>query len=286
VPRSFIVALLIGCIETEIGPTVDPAGPPSDLPADPLAPVADAGESFSTPPLAIVTLDGTASYDPSDLPIVPTWRLSRAPKGSAVEFEQTDSFEPSFFVDLAGIYEVELTVVNSEGRPSRVADTVRVLAVPAQSVFVQLTWDATVDLDLHLLPDRGHVFGPGSCSWCNPAPDWGVRGDRSDDPSLDADTIEGYGPETISIPKPAPGTFTAAVHYYGQGGEPRCGATGCPPTLATVELYVDGVLASRVERPLHHAGQVWEVFSLSWEDLQRVDHGRVFSIERHSCLPQ
>lgn len=285
--RSILLpVLLFGCIESAVAPVQDsvPPEPAAPAPFDPAAPIAHAGEGFAGAPLSILRLDGTRSYDPNGLEIIPAWRIVTAPAGSSAELDLLDSFEPSFYADLAGVYEIELRVVNAKGLWSQQPDVVRVLVVPADELYVQLTWDARVDLDLHLLPEYGAPFDPTGCSWCNPNPDWGVIGDPTDDPSLDADAIHGYGPETITISEPSAGVFKAAVHYYGQGGDRRCNSTGCPPATATLDLYLHGELVHRMQQVLVDAGEVWHALEIRWPERTWRPIDELGRTRRHLCV--
>lgn len=288
--RSLVPALLlIGCIETDLNPQreVAPSASVDEEPEpNPNAPIANAGESFAAAPLTTLWLDGTASYDPADLDLIPTWTIVRAPTGSSAVLDRLDSLEPTLFADLPGIYEIELSVMNTKGVHSVETDTVRVQVVPSQAVYVQLTWDEEVDLDLHLLPELDDIWGPMSCSWCNPSPDWGVPSEPRDDPSLDADTIDGYGPETTTILEPSDGTFTAAVHYYGQGGDNQCRDETCPTTEATLEVFIDGQSVHKVQRELSRAGQVWQAFSISWPDQRLTTLDDFTTTSQRSCWGQ
>ena len=72
------------------------------------------------------------------------------------------------------------------------------------------------------------------CAYANRAPDWGQRG-RVDDPRLDVDDVRGDGPEITSLDDPADGAYRVVVHY--------CSDRIGEPTLATVEIFEDGVSA-------------------------------------------
>lgn len=261
-------------------PLIVPDEPADETDPDPLAPVADAGEDFAAAPLDEVHLDGTRSFDPRGLALIPTWRFVERPAGSRAEVERADDLKPSFFADVAGRYEIALTVRNSDGVVDPTPDTVVVHAVPPTSVYIQLTWDTDVDLDLHLVPTGDKVWGPTDCSWCNDNPSWGDLADPVDDPSLDWDAIEGWGPETTTIAAPANGRFRAFVDYYGQGGDNRCRNGECPETVATAEVYIDGEPVHRVTRTLRDTQDLWEMFEIDWPtgtvaDLDRVRLSRV-----------
>lgn len=255
---------------------------PAVEPYDPLAPVADAGEDFAAHPLREVILDGTRSYDPQDRPIIPTWRLVSVPKGSGATLDRADSMEPVFFADLVGEYVIELGVQNDMGRSDLTPDQVVVHVVPATSIYVQLTWDAEVDLDLHLVPAEDDVWGREDCTWCNMSPDWGEIGEDRDDPSLDADTIDGFGPETITILDPSEGRFTAYVDYYGEGGDIGCRAD-CPETTATLDVYVDGHHVQQMQRTLFSAGDLWTGLTVDWPSERLEIHDELGWTELDDC---
>jgi hypothetical protein len=276
--RPFLLTLLLSaCAAPSVSARQDPLvvpDEPSTDETDPDAPVAHAGEDFASAPLTDVFLDGTRSYDPRGLDIVPQWQIVARPPGSRTVMERADDLRPSFFADIAGTYEIALSVRNSEGLADPTPDTVVVHVVPASSVYIQLTWDADVDLDLHLVPSGDPVWGPTDCSWCNDNPEWGDAEDSIDDPTLDWDAIDGWGPETTTIAVPASGKFRAFVDYYGQGGDFRCRDEVCPETVATADVYVDGERVHRISTTLSDTEQLWEMFEVDWPagTVTNIDH--------------
>jgi len=262
-----LAGLATACVSTTVSPTVDEdplVEIPDDETEDPLAPVSDAGEDFMAAPLSRVELDGTRSFDPQGLGLIPQWRFVRVPKGSQAVIDRADDLQPDFFADLVGTYEIELVVQNEAGIVDATPDTVVVDVVPSEALYMQLRWDTDVDLDLHVVPVGESVWGPMDCTWCNPNPDWGVRDVFVDDASLDWDVIDGYGPETVTIAQPAQGNFRAFVDVYGQGGLTVCRAGGCPPTQATLDVYVRGELTHTAVADLDEAGQLWEAIEVQW----------------------
>lgn len=234
------------------------APPPSE-------PVADAGADQSTQPLLVVTLNGTASYDPAGLtPLTYQWTFTSRPSGSTTALSSTSASQPTFFADIAGRYEFDLTVKNTQGVWDSTPDHVVVDAVPADGFYVQITWDTDTDLDLHLLNGTDHalLFGTSDADYCNMTPAWNNSG-TSDDPSLDWDVIEGYGPETTTITSPSAGTYDINVHFYGMYGSSTCTGT-CPSTHATARVYLGGILAATYTKTLTQDGQVWDVARLAW----------------------
>lgn len=264
--------VLSACVETGTSAIVDEPDvqpireEPDPDEREPGAPFADAGEDREVAPLEQVRLDATGSFDPAGLDLIPEWRLVSAPQGSRAVLEQADAFRPEVFADIAGTYVFELSVTNTDGIRSKHPDQVVLHAVPQDALYVQLTWDVDVDLDLHLVPVDEPLWGRADCSWCNPQPEWGAVGVRVDDPSLDWDAIHGFGPETTTILAPAEGRYRVAVDLYGQGGLTTCRTEGCPVTSATLDVYVDGERVQRSLGTLEQAGELWEALEIVWSD--------------------
>jgi hypothetical protein len=266
-----LAAALAGCQEYQLSRHNEPevpvdeseAPPPEEEAGAPGEPIADAGPDQQTQPLQVVQLDASQSYDPDGLEIVQVeWTLISAPAGSTSELSSSTAPRPELFVDLAGEYVFELTVMNEKGVWDSTPDKVRIEATPLDGFYVELSWDSTPDLDIHLLRSGSALFSQGDCSYCNMSPNWGVAG-TADNPSLDWDAIDGFGPETITIDAPAADTYTVGVHYYGEGGFPSC-TGGCAPATATVNIYISGVLAASFQQNFGQQGQIWQVASIDW----------------------
>ncbi len=229
--------------------------------------MADAGPDLQHSPLEVVKLDGSASFDPTgDALAGYAWSIVSAPSGSAVWLDGDDGPRPEFFADLAGDYVFELTVQSVAGVWDATPDPVQVTVTPAEGFYVEVSWDNDTDLDLHLhlhlLDGSTPLFESGDCNYCNMDPSWGGPG-SVDDPSLDWDSIDGFGPETVTIETPADGTYDVRVHDYGMGGSPSC-AGPCPTTVATARVYLGGVLAAVFSHELSTRGDVWKVAQIAW----------------------
>ncbi len=85
------------------------------------APIADAGDDFSTPAGVAAQLDGTGSSDPDGDGLFYTWTKVSGPK---VEWENQDTATPTFTASKPGTAVFSLTV--SDGELSSDADTVTV----------------------------------------------------------------------------------------------------------------------------------------------------------------
>ena len=92
------------------------------------------------------------------------------------------------------------------------------------------------------------------CAYANRYPEWGEVG-RLDDPRLDVDDVRGYGPEIITLNRPADGIYTAAVHYCND-------RIGSEPTEAVLEVYVKGEVVFTSQPQLMNQGDVWTALSM------------------------
>lgn len=135
------------------------------------------------------------------------------------------------------------------------------------ALHIRLRWDADdSDVDLHLIRPGGRFFHCDSdCFYQNPSPDWGQPNDFHDDPFLDVDNVQGFGPENINVEQPEAGVFRVIIHYYldhyVQGEE---GPSESVETDATVEIFVRGQLALQETRHLTQTDHTWEVADVDW----------------------
>lgn len=277
---TLLLAGLAACSEYDLSPEDETDDAP--LPGEP---VADAGPDQVVIPLTDIRLDGSASYDPDDRAITAyQWTVVDIPPGSTAHLSDPGDDEPTFFADIAGTYTFDLTVQNDLENWDSSPDRVVVNAEPSAGFYVQLTWDAEVDLDLHLLDGTGSLFElPGDTCYCNPEPEWGAVG-PGDNPSLDWDEIDGFGPETTTIAAPTSGTFAVKVHYYGQFGGDYCEDIPCPTTTATLRLFVDGVEKEVVTTTLNNQGQVWNVGTVRWPGAEFSNDGQITSTIETTCF--
>jgi hypothetical protein len=94
-------------------------------------PISIAGLDQSATVNTLVTLDGTGSSDPdNNLPLTYVWSMS-APTGSTATLSSTTAANPTFTPDVAGDYNIALTVTDSLGLPSTTADTVKITVNPS-----------------------------------------------------------------------------------------------------------------------------------------------------------
>ena len=197
------------------------------------------------------------------------WSLVRSPSDSGATFlGQSTQRAPQLFLDLAGEYTVELHVWDERGVRSCEPARLELIARPEQDLHVQLVWDTPndpdqfdeqgSDVDIHLLRDGGiWNVSPWDCNWQNMRPDWGVRGDTSDDPSLDRDDMSGWGPENINLNNPERGwRYHVGVHYFSD--------QGYGVSFATVRVYTRGELLYEARRKRITDQQLWHPVTIDW----------------------
>ncbi len=122
-----------------------------------------------------------------------------------------------------------------------------------KEIRIVLTWGAfPKDLDAHLSGPRPQE-GKFHIWWNNKVLIDGKN-------FLDVDDRASYGPETITIYKPADGIYTYAVHNF--SGRKTAGARDLSASHAFVQVYQNGRLAERFEIPANQRGNVWTVFQI------------------------
>ncbi len=228
-------------------------------------PTAICGPDIVSAPFATEQLDGSASVvQPLDY----QWSLT-PPTGSTATLSSYTAASPSVTLDLAGTYVGVLTVTNSDGQTDSCSQSIE--AIPNENFRIEMYWaHSGDDMDLHLLRPQGQWTGGGprsddDCYYGNcvgggfvipglpglgGAPDWGVVGTTSDDPSLDLDDISGIGPENANIVAPAlspyDGEYIVFVHDYP-------GSVYEAANDVTVNIYLNGVLTQTFT--FQHSGE-------------------------------
>jgi len=236
-------------------------------------------------PLAEVQLIGADSYSPNGDITDQQWSLESAPDGAVTSFWPGPvTKNPKLWLPLVGEYSVALDVWDAEGVKSCDPDVYVITAIPAETLYVELTWSTPgdpdqsdgdgTDLDLHLVhplaggPDHdgdgqpdGWYDSPYDCFWGNPFPSvWGsVDPTVWDDPILLRDDGDGAGPEVIAFDLLENGaTYRIGVVYWGSFS---LGASN-----VRVRAYVNGALAMDTGEVLLIEGDLWEAATVSVVD--------------------
>ncbi len=207
------------------------------------------------PPVEI-TLDGSGSIDPNGESLSYEWSVITQPIGSSSNLGNNTDSNLNYYVDVAGNYQINLTVENQSGFRSSPAECL-FYAEPPSDIHIELSWsDPHADLDLHLLKDdpMGFFSFETDCCWCNSNPEWGDSTEL-DNPVLISDSSDNSIPEIIDISEAAEGEYYVRIHYYSD--------LGAGQTQATVRIYMSGMLEGQYTQPLIH-NQVWDVGFVRW----------------------
>jgi len=105
------------------------------------------------------------------------------------------------------------------------------------------------DVDLHLLRQGGTRWfeSTDDCYYANctrVGVEWGSPSPL-DNPRLDIDDVQGFGPENINIDAPIPGTYRIGVHYYDDDAP-----VGNLPATVTVRVYCSSTSAVAMFGPV------------------------------------
>ena len=179
-----------------------------DIIATPTPPTLTCPGELSGAPLSPISIEASAIDDGEVVRW--DWELSRTPDGSNAGPPTTGRPTSTFTPDVAGRYEVILTATDDDGMQDQCV--IPVLAVSDQGLRIEVSWDTATDMDTHLLRPTGVEWDeePDDCYYANRTPDWGGPG-TDDDPRLDIDDTDGFGPENINIDVPVDGIYRAGV---------------------------------------------------------------------------
>jgi Leucine-rich repeat (LRR) protein len=100
-----------------------------------IVPVANAGNNQSCVVGALVTFDGSSSYDANGDPLTYSWQMVSRPAGSTAQLNNPGSVNPSFQPDEAGEYVVSLVV--NDGLLNSLPASATVVAISVQNALTQ-----------------------------------------------------------------------------------------------------------------------------------------------------
>jgi hypothetical protein len=119
-----------------------PKDPEPDKPNPKGEVTANAGADQSVKIGQTVTLDGSASKDSKGTALTYSWSFTSRPTGSAAALTDAAKEKPTFVADVAGDYEVELTVTNANGTAK---DKVKVTATGGSANAIVLEAEINAD---------------------------------------------------------------------------------------------------------------------------------------------
>jgi hypothetical protein len=185
--------------------------------------------------------------------------------GSVSAETTTDANGAYRFDDIpAGVYtasathddylETHFTVYSLGGQTREGQNGAMSPALESGAIRIVLTWGAAPsDLDSHL---TGPLSSGGSfhCYWSDKDPDPGYV-------NLDIDDTDSYGPETTTISRRLPGTYTFEVWDYSNRALAESNALS--NSGAQVKVYGDAGEIATYNVPAGQGGTVWTVFTIN-----------------------
>lgn len=205
-----------------------------------------------------------------------------------ISFDASGGFHQEVPVN-PGPNTIQLRVFNEEGAAHSTEAIIVTVTFERLDLRVLLRWDTTgdSDVDIHMfqrspseappVPARGfsvwgewwnkdrHVY------FANKTPqDFGSG--TTQNPFLDIDNTEGFGPETIVLQEAADGDYHVWVHFYNKGAD--------PVTNATVDVTVNqpgaaAPVTRRFTKQLTEDWEYWYVTTVSFPDGSFRDLGLV-----------
>jgi len=152
-------------------------------------------------------------------------------------------------------------------------------------IHIELEWDTdNSDVDMHLIKPGGQLFDcVTDCYFSNMNPDWGAAGDPIDDPYLDYDDVDGYGPENTNLSEPENGTYKVVMHYYSESYDDWGGGA----SNATVRVYSYGqLLGTFGPTTLEYTDKTWDVCTIDWPSANVTELGNIYMAPNMPwCLP-
>lgn len=154
---------------------------------------------------------------------------------------------------------------NDAQSPDQQLDVSAIAAPPPLEdvgLHVRMRWDTDLtDVDLHVLGPNGRMWTcEGDCYFSNPNPDWGAQGMWEDDPFLDLDDVDGFGPENVNLQAPMAGTYRVVAHYWADHG-------GDAPNVTVEILSFDQVVGQYGPVRLRALDDEWDVVEIDWPGL-------------------
>ncbi len=105
-----------------------------------------------------------------------------------------------------------------------------------------------------------------SCAFNNRNPEWGDTSTTADNPVMDIDDVDGYGPEIISITNPgsASAKYRVTIRFY---ADPNAGVSSGNPVKAFLNIYLNGTAcqSKAVWLPFKEVGTYWKAADINWK---------------------
>ena len=153
-------------------------------------------------------------------------------------------------------------ISDDEHEPEKRVDVSAIAAPPELedvAFHIRMSWSTDLtDVDLHLVGPGGPFWScEGDCFFGNGGPNWGDQNTFADDPFLDLDDVDGFGPENINLQAPIPGRYTIYAHYWSDH-------EGDPPDVEIEIIRMGQVVAHYGPQRLDNVDDLWEVATVDF----------------------
>lgn len=246
-------------------------------------------EVVEVQPQEDVQLSAADSYDPDGGDVADNeWVLTAKPFASHpfLAFEPTRfSSEPTLWLDVAGVYQLELIVYDEQGLASCQPDTLEIHAIPDHDIYVEAAWHNTItndteigegtDVELHYAHPNGEWGSPNwSVSAHSPEHEWG--GGEIEMRNTD---VWGEFPEVVTHQQPVDGHSYQVGLFY--AWDFNAGASD-----ATISIYSQGELLWMIQdERLFEQGELLYVGDVDWDGGAQFDEVLEF-VDDHSLEPE
>ncbi|MEZ4324158.1 MAG: PKD domain-containing protein [Polyangiales bacterium] len=186
--------------------------------AAPSEPVLSCPAVVTVRPLRVATVEATLVAADAPLTTIQWSRVSYPAGSTAADPAPANQLVTQLTPDIVGDYPIHLDV--EDGNGFQAGCDVLVRAVSDEGLRVELFWTSLADMDIHVMDPAGtRWFTNLDCYYanCRNGLPWGGPL-TEDNPRLDIDDTNGFGPENINIQVPVPGVYRVAVDAYRGGG--------------------------------------------------------------------
>jgi hypothetical protein len=193
------------------------------------------------------------------------WSILNRPATSSTNPSPANALTTSIFLDVAGSFDLKFTAVDTNGTPG--SCNVNINAIPTENLRIEVSWNSDgTDVDSHLLDITATKWGGDEddldCNFRNcdggSNLEWGVAG-AADNPRLDIDDTNGFGPENINIDFPRTGgAYRFGTQYFRSSGNTN--------TQVLVRIFCGGTLGGQFTLPVLLDQQLWKVADVSFSN--------------------
>ena len=179
------------------------------------------------------------------------------PAGGTVQLDLT--YAPGRAGIESGFWDIRS---NDPATPQARIDVSAIAAPPPLEdvgLHIHVSWDTDLtDVDTHVIAPNGQMWTcEGDCYFSNGNPSWGDPNRWEDDPFLDTDDVDGFGPENVNIQEPMNGTYRVVIHYWDTHG-------GNTPSTVVEVRTMNNLVGTYGPVATPNVDDNWDVVDIDW----------------------